>query len=141
MSAEKWLKILLRAAGATACLALVAVVMPRAWMAACHEWLGLGEFPAGAIVEYLARSLSAFYAFFGGLCLLVSFDVRRHAVTITYLGVTHVVFAGVLLAVDLAAGLPWYWTAGEAPPAVLLGAAILALQARMRAKSQSPQKP
>jgi formate hydrogenlyase subunit 3/multisubunit Na+/H+ antiporter MnhD subunit len=135
MSAERWLRILLRVAGATSCLALAAVVMPRAWMAACHEWLGLGELPAGAIVEYLARSLSAFYAFFGGLCLLVSFDVRRHAPTITFLGVTHLVFALALLGIDIAADLPWYWTAAEVPPPAAFGAAVLALQARVAAKA------
>jgi hypothetical protein len=136
MSAERWLRILLRVGGAAACLALVAVVMPRGWMEACHKWLGLGPFPDAPIVEYLARSLSGFYAFFGGLCLLVSFDVRRHAPTITYLAVAQIVFAAALLAIDIGAGLPWYWAASEAPPGALFGAAILALQAVMRGKAR-----
>jgi len=126
---ERLLVLVLRLAGVMSGLAIVAVVMPRAWMAACHDWLGLGALPDGAIVEYLARSLSAFYAMFGGLCILVSFDIRRHAGVVTYLGVTHVAFAAVVLAVDLSAGLPWYWTAAEVPPAMLFGVAILALQA------------
>lgn len=135
MSAERWLKTLLRVEGGVTCLALVAAVMPRAWMVACHEWLGLGAFPEAPIAEYLARSLSWFYAFFGGLCLLVSSDVRRHAATITYLGIAQLVLAPALLVVDIGAGLPWYWAATDAPPPALCGAAILALQARMRAKS------
>ncbi|KPK78880.1 MAG: hypothetical protein AMJ81_14620 [Phycisphaerae bacterium SM23_33] len=136
MSAERWLKTLLRLEGGVTCLALVAVVMPRAWMAACHAWLGLGAFPEAPIAEYLARSLSGFYAFFGGLCLVASSDVRRHAPTVTYLGVAQIVLALVLLVVDVAAGLPWYWAAADAPPPALFGAGILALQAGMRVKSQ-----
>jgi hypothetical protein len=50
--------------------ALVPVVMPWSWMAATHRWLGLGETPSGRMVEYLARSLSAFYALVGALCLV-----------------------------------------------------------------------
>ena len=45
--------------------ALVPVVMPLSWMAATHRWPGLGGMPTGPIVEYLARSLSAFYALIG----------------------------------------------------------------------------
>ncbi|KKL15280.1 hypothetical protein LCGC14_2507180 [marine sediment metagenome] len=125
---ERLLKWLLRATGVACCLALPAVVMPRSWMDIGHQWLGMGPLPEGAIVEYLARSLSALYAFFGGLCLLVSFDIHRHSVTITFIGITHLVFAGVLLGIDLTAGLPWYWTAPEVSSAVLFGLAVLALQ-------------
>ena len=125
-----WLKWLLRLGGGVSCLALPAVFLPLSWMAACHEWLGLGTLPAGPIVPYLARSLSAFYAFFGGLCIVVSFDLRRHRATITYIGVTHVVFAAALAVIDLTAPLPWYWIAAEAPAALAFGTGILLLQGR-----------
>lgn len=134
--AGRLLKVLLRAGGCASLLAVVAVVMPRAWMAACHARLGLGELPAGAIVEYLARSLSAMYAIVGGLMLLAAGDLRRHAPVITYLGLTHIVFAAAMLAIDLRIGLPWYWTAGEVASAGGFGAAILLLQARMRPQPQ-----
>ena len=62
---DKVLVILLRFGGVIALFALVAVFMPLSWMAATHRWLGLGEMPTGPVVEYLARSLSAFYAFLG----------------------------------------------------------------------------
>ncbi|HUU23700.1 MAG TPA: hypothetical protein VM389_14295 [Phycisphaerae bacterium] len=132
MQYDLWLKWLLRLGGGVSCLALPAVFLPLSWMAACHEWLGLGPLPQGAIVPYLARSLSAFYAFFGGLCVLVSFDVRRHRPTITYIAVTHVAFAAGVAVIDLTAGLPWYWIAAEAPAALAFGAAILLLQAAAR---------
>src|SRR5262249_6130926 len=62
---DKALVILLRIVGVPALFALVAVFMPSSWMAATHRWLGLGEMPTGPVVEYLARSLSAFYAING----------------------------------------------------------------------------
>jgi hypothetical protein len=72
------LSILLRFLGVTALFALVAVFMPFSWMAATHRWLGLGEMPTGPVVEYLARSVSAFYAFFGAPCLVLAGDIERY---------------------------------------------------------------
>jgi hypothetical protein len=69
--ADKALAIFLRCLGVGSLFALVAVVMPFSWMVAAHRWLGLGEMPSCPVVEYLARSVSAFYALFGALCLAV----------------------------------------------------------------------
>ncbi len=57
---ERVLKLILQINGAVMATALVAVFLPQDWMAAIHQWLGLGKFPEGIIVDYLARSLSAF---------------------------------------------------------------------------------
>ena len=57
MTRIKLLAIVLRVVGVTTLLALFAVVMPMPWMVATHRWLGLGEMPRDAVVEYLARSL------------------------------------------------------------------------------------
>ena len=35
------------------------------WIAASHEWLGMGDYPDRPIVDYLARSLSLFYGLVG----------------------------------------------------------------------------
>jgi len=67
--------------------ALVPVVMPWSWMAATHRWLGLGEIPTGPIVEYLARSLSAFYALVGALCLVMASDLDRYRPLVRFFGV------------------------------------------------------
>jgi len=125
---ERWLRIVLRVGGAAACLAIVAVVAPQEWLALCHQRLGLGQFPDQPVATYLARSLSGLYAFFGGLCLLVSFDVRRHAPTITYIGAAHVVFGPAIAVIDLTAGMPTWWAWAEALSAALFGLAILLLQ-------------
>ena len=104
--------------------ALVPVVMPWSWMAATHRWLGLGEMPTGPVVEYLARSLSAFYALVGALCLVMVSDLDRYRPLVRFFGVCLALLGMVFTGVDLAAGMPWWWTALEGPGAVPVGALV-----------------
>lgn len=131
-TAERLLALVLRMAGGLEALAIFPAVMPRSWMAAVHELLGLGQFPSGPIAEYLARSLSAFYAVHGGLMLMLSTDVRRYAALITYQAVAVMAFGLLILATDLSVGMPWWWTLGEGPFLVALGVVLLALLRKMR---------
>jgi hypothetical protein len=125
--ADKTLVILLRILGVTALFALVAVFMPVSWMAATHRRLGLGEMPTAPVVEYLARSLSAFYAVGGALCLVVAADLERYRPLVRFLGVTFALMSVVLLGVDLAAGMPWWWSASEGPAGIGVGALMFFL--------------
>jgi hypothetical protein len=129
---ERLLKIFLRLVGVVAALGALAVFMPTGWMARCHEWLDLGKFPQGAIVEYLARSLSAFYAMFGGLLILVSRDPKRYASVITYVAVMSLIFGVVISVIDVLIGLPLYWTVAEAASLFPLSIILLVLQRNMR---------
>ena len=124
---DKVLVFLLRLVGVGSLFALVAVVMPSTWMAATHRWLGLGEMPTGPVVEYLARSLSVFYAVMGALCLVVAADLGRYRTLVRFLGVAFALMSVVLLGVDLAAGMPWWWTASEGPGGVVFGALLFVL--------------
>ena len=83
-AAEDYLKLLLRAVGGLCLLGLISLWMPRSWIEATHRWLGWGEFPAAPIALYLARSVSALTAFYGGLLVALSFDVRRYLPLIHY---------------------------------------------------------
>jgi hypothetical protein len=121
------LVILLRFVGVTALFALVAVFMPLSWMTATHRWLGLGDMPTAPVVEYLARSLSAFYALTGALCLVVAADLDRYRPLVRFLGVAFALMGVVLLGVDLAAGMPWWWSASEGPGSVVFGALLFVL--------------
>jgi hypothetical protein len=103
---DKVLVLLLRFLGVGSLLALVPVFMPFSWMAATHRWLGLGEMPAAPVVEYLARSVSAFYAVTGALCLALTTDLERYRPPVRSLGVAFALMSVVLLGVDLAAGMP-----------------------------------
>jgi hypothetical protein len=124
---DKALALLLRFVGVTALFALVAVFMPVSWMTATHRWLGLGEMPTAPVVEYLARSLSAFYALVGALCLVAAADLERYRPLIRFLGVAFTLMSVVLLGVDLAAGMPWWWSASEGPGGVVFGAVMFVL--------------
>ena len=73
----KPLVIILRFFGVLGCTAVFVIVMPTRWMAAVHEWLGLGEFPDAPITQHLTRSISALYAVFGGLAIRIGCHPTR----------------------------------------------------------------
>ena len=75
--ADKALVLLLCILGVGSLFALVTVFIPLSWIAAIHRWRGLGKMPVAPVVEYLARSVSAFYPLCG-LCLVLAFDLDRY---------------------------------------------------------------
>jgi hypothetical protein len=122
---DKVLVFLLRyLGGIPGLLALVPVFMPFSWMVATHRWLGLGEMPNGPVVEYLARSVSAFYALLGALCLVMASDLERYRPLVRFFGVALVLLGFVFTGLDLVAGMPWWWIAFEGPGAVPVGALV-----------------
>jgi hypothetical protein len=129
---ERLLVLLLRFAGVVLLLAYGAVFLPAVWMAATHRWLGLGDFPAFPIVDYLTRSISILYGIKGGLYLLLSTDVKRFRPVIIYSGWAAVGFGLAMIVIDVRAGLPWTWTLSEGPFVILGGAAILILARRVQ---------
>ena len=128
---ENYLKVLLQAFGAVTALALVPFVMPRSWMAAVHEWLGMGVLPDKPVVEYLARTTSALYGFLGGLYLVLATDVRRFARIITYSAVATLLISAVNTALCLRAGMPGWWMWSDVVACWLFGVGILFLQRRV----------
>lgn len=125
--ADKALVLLLRFVGVGSLFALVPVFMPFSWMVATHRWLGMGEMPIGPVVEYLARSLSAFYAVMGALCLVLAADLERYRPLVRFFGVCLALLGIVFTGVDVAAGMPWWWSASEGPGGVVFGALLFVL--------------
>jgi hypothetical protein len=115
------LVFLLRCGAVLTGSAFLAVFLPVDWMASTHRWLGLGEFPRAPIVDYLARSVAAFYGFHGVLLFLISTDVVRFRPLVWYVAVMNVLLGVTLLAIDVHAGLPAYWIALEGPPVIVIG--------------------
>ena len=108
-NAERWLKILLLLFGLPAAFAIVPFLIPTRWMAAVHEWLGMGVLPDKPIVDYLARYASAFSAFYGFLLLLLMRDVRRYAPVITFQAVAIIALSGLGAIFAWRAGMPAWW--------------------------------
>ena len=129
---DRILKLLLRLIGAMEMGGLIGVFMPTAWMAAGHEWLGLGAFPDGVVTPYLARCLSAFYAMHGGFVWIASNDVRRFSALIRYIAYTGIVFSILICVLDVLAGFPWWWLVGEGPTLTVACVAFLVLDRRVR---------
>lgn len=131
MTPQQALALVLRFGGCLLTLAFGAVIMPTSWMAEIHAWLGLGEFPAAAITDYLARSVSALYGFHAVLLFIVAADPARYERIVLFLGITNMALGLMLLGIDLHAGLPWWWIALEGPPVMGLGMLVLYLRQKM----------
>jgi hypothetical protein len=131
-AAERLVKLVLRLGGVLLGAALVAVFLPFETMARIHrDWLGMGELPDRPIVDYLARSLSLFYAAQAPLHFMAAADLRRLRPLALYLGWFHLVLGAALVVVDLHAGMTAFWIWNEGPPAVAVGALILLLLRRI----------
>lgn len=122
------LKWLLRIVGGVELCAIPFIVIPVPVMDAVHDRvLGLGPLPQAPVVEYMARSLSALYAVHGAVVFRVSFDITRFRDLIRFLGVVHIALGLQILGIDLAAGVPWWWVAGEGPGIAVGGVLVLVL--------------
>ncbi len=138
---ERALAVLLRVTAAVMATAIVPAVMPLAWMDAAHRWLGMGPLPRGPVVEYLARTLSAFYAFHGALLWIFAGDAARYAPAIRFSFGAGLVFGAAVLLVDARAGLPLRWILAEGPFVMALSAAALLLLARAVRPSPGSPRP
>jgi hypothetical protein len=122
------LRVALRVLGVTDSLAFIAVVMPATWIEWGHQWSGLGEFPDAPIAEYLARSASALYALHGLMILYISCDVRRYWPLIRFMASIAVVHGAIMFGIDVAAGMPGWWTSFEGPAFTATGLMVLVAQ-------------
>lgn len=113
-AAEWWLALLLRLAGGVCLLALIPLWMPRSWIEAGCRWAGLGAFPAAPVAEYLARSVSALCAFYGGLLVAFSFDVRRYVPLVRYQALAIMILSASGVVVGCWGGMPLRLVGGDA---------------------------
>jgi hypothetical protein len=133
----RFLQIVLRVGGITMLLATFAIFMPVSWMAGTHEWLGMGEFPASPLVDYLTRSISFLYAMHGGLLLVVASNLQRYRPIVLYFGVATAIGGVLLTGIDLHAGMPTWWTLVEGPPVALMGLLITGLILRSTSRDET----
>src|SRR5262245_21357639 len=108
--AEMLLRWLLIANGVMTLLALAAVFFPTSTMDMFHRRLMQTPLPEGPIVQYLSRSVSALYAAFGSLTLVLAWGLRRFAPLVTLWGIVAILFGVILLWIDINAPMPAHWT-------------------------------
>jgi hypothetical protein len=130
MNRDRLLALFLRAAGSVTALAFASVVMPRAWMEASHEWLGMGSMPRGAVVDYMIRQASTVYGLQGIALWLLASDVERYRPLIRFTGWSFLLVSPIFVAIDSVAGMPWFWILGDGVCCAGLGAIVLWLSAR-----------
>ena len=128
--ADTFVVLLLRIGAMLTGAGFFAVLLPVGWMASTHAWLGLGVFPRTAIVDYLARSVAAFYGFHGLMLYLISTDVVRYRPLVWFAAAMSVAFGVMLIGIGLHAGLPAYWVAGEGPSVIAIGCVLAWANAR-----------
>lgn len=127
-SAERFLSHLLKLIGVGLTLAFLFVLLPKSFLASIHAWLGLGEFPAQPVVEYLARSTSLLYGVHGVVMLALATNIPKYITLVGLIGYLHIGIGLTMLVIDLLSGMPWWWTTFEGIPVALTGAFICWLQ-------------
>jgi hypothetical protein len=128
---ELRIRLLLRLLGGICVLALIPLFVPREWLDVGNRFLGLGEFPAAPIAEYLARSVCALCAFYGGLLLLLAQDVQRYLTVIRYQAVAIMTLSLIGIFAGVRAGLPAYLVIADAIGCWLFLVPTLILAARV----------
>jgi uncharacterized membrane protein len=117
---EKALVLLLRLDAVILLTALVPAVMPFAWMQEIHRSLGIGELVASPLIGYLTRSLSLLYGLLGAVEMFASGDVRRYQPVIRFIAMLGIVFGLWIAGLDIAIGMPIYWSYSEGPTVFLI---------------------
>jgi hypothetical protein len=64
------------------------------------------------------------------MVLFIAGDVVRYRPLITFLALAAIVHGGILLGIDLATGMPFFWTLLEAPLFAATGLLVLWLQSQ-----------
>lgn len=139
---DEVLKFILRLVGGIELFAIPFLFIPFSWMNFVHENLmRLGPLTHAPVVEYMARTLTALYAFHGALIFRLSYDVTRFRPVVQFVGWLQVALGLAAFVIDLAAGLPFWWVAGEGPGIAAGGLAIVVLSRQPRSDEPSNSDP
>lgn len=128
---EKLLVFVLRLGAVLTGSAFLTMFLSEARMASIHSGLGLGEFPASPLTNYLTRSLSAMYAFHGGLLFILSTDVRRFRPVVLFVGWATAGLGVAFTVIDWTAPMPTWWLLAEGPWVIGIGLVIAWLSRRV----------
>lgn len=117
----------LRLVGAAEMLAFGAVFLPRAWMEAIHNGMGLMEMPKSPVFDSVMRQVSFTYGVHGVALWLIAADVRRYRPLVILTVIGYLLACPVFFAIDVSNGMPWVWIAGNGGSCLLIGVLLLVL--------------
>jgi hypothetical protein len=101
--------------------------MPRAWMEAGHASLGFPEMPQGPVFDAVMRQVSFTYGLHGVGMWLIAADVVRYRPLVVLTAAGYLLAGPVFVLIDLTAGMPWFWMAGNGGSCLLIGAIVSGL--------------
>jgi hypothetical protein len=117
----------LRAAGVTEILAFGAVVMPRGWMQAAHQWLGMGTLPEAPVLDFMIRQASFCYGLHGIALLIIAADPARYRPLVWFTAIGYALAGPVFVLIDLSSGMPLWWIIADGGGCFVLGLVIWCL--------------
>lgn len=117
----------LRLLGTVEMLAFGAVVMPRVWMQAIHDGIGLTAMPEGPVFDSVMRQVSFTYGVHGVALWLIAADVGRYRPLVILTAAGYLLAAPVFVAIDLDNAMPPLWVAGNGGSCLLIGAVLSGL--------------
>ena len=124
MNRHTLLPWVLRAAGATEMLAFGAVVMPRGWMQAAHQWLGMGTMPDAPVLDFMIRQASFTYGLHGIALWIIAADTLRYRPLIWFTAIGYALAGPVFVLIDLSSGMPLWWVIGDGGGCLILGLVV-----------------
>lgn len=107
--------------------AVFAVVMPRSWMDASASLMKVDQLGDSPLAGYLARLASALYALHGSTLGIIAWYLPSSLFMVKPIGVATICFGLLMYWIDLAEGMPAYWSAVEGTALVLGGGSFVVM--------------
>ena len=102
-------------------------VIPIAWIASWHTWLGLGHLPNDALLRYGIRGGAFVQACIGVLLWIIATDVVRYYPLVIAAGIIYIISGPAFYFIDSNVGMPHFWCIFDAVSCFLVGAVLLTL--------------
>jgi hypothetical protein len=122
-----WLRRLMFFVAIVQGFAVFAAVMPRSWMDASSSLLKVDPLGDSPLAGYLARLASALYALHGTTLGIIAWYLPRSLFMVKPVGVATICFGLLMYWIDLAEGMPTYWSAVEGTALVLGGGSFVVM--------------
>ena len=119
--------IFLRIIAIVQMLTFAVVLMPVAWIASWHAWLGLGVMPDDPVLRYVIRGAAFAQGGVGVLVWVIATDVVRYRPLVITTAAISLFAAPAYYFIDATAGMPRFWCIFDFAYCFLAGAVLLAL--------------